>query len=79
MNIITIAVEFIFKSRIMKEFIGELLGTFILILFGWGSAALPDDHGGFFFVYILGPVIGGSVAALFFQYILEPVMKKKSK
>lgn len=48
-------------------------------LAGWGSAAFPDSSGGFFFVYILGPVTGGSVAAWFFLYILEPVMKRKSK
>ena len=46
---------------------------------GWGNAAFPDNNGGFFFVYILGPAIGGVLAALFFQYILEPVMKKASE
>jgi glycerol uptake facilitator protein len=48
-------------------------------LAGWGSAAFPDNNGGFFWVYILGPVIGGGIAALFFLYILEPLMKRKSK
>ena len=48
-------------------------------IFGWGDAAFPDKSGGFFFVYILGPVIGGTIAAIFFQYILEPLMKKASK
>jgi glycerol uptake facilitator protein len=38
---------------------------------GWGDAAFPDSRGGFFWVYILAPVIGGSIAAL-----LEPVMKR---
>ncbi|HCC51368.1 MAG TPA: aquaporin [Porphyromonadaceae bacterium] len=47
-------------------------------LAGWGNAAFPDNSGGFFFVYILGPVIGGSVAAFFFLYMLEPLMKRKS-
>jgi len=47
-------------------------------LTGWGSAAFPDSHSGFFWVYIVGPIIGGSIAALFFLYILEPVMKRKS-
>lgn len=48
-------------------------------MMGWGNAAFPDNSGGFFLVYILGPVIGGVVAALFFMYIIEPLMKKKSQ
>ncbi len=47
-------------------------------IMGWGDAAFPDSSGGFFWVYIAGPIIGGLVAALFFLYIIEPVMKKKS-
>jgi glycerol uptake facilitator protein len=47
-------------------------------IFGWGDAAFPDSSGGFFFVYILGPIIGGIIAAVFFQYLLEPLMKKVS-
>ena len=42
---------------------------------GWGPAAFPDQVGGFFFVYILGPIIGGILASLFFVYLLEPAMK----
>lgn len=47
-------------------------------IFGWGDAAFPDSNGGFFLVYILGPVIGGIIAAVFFQFVLEPLMKKAS-
>lgn len=47
-------------------------------IMGWGSAAFPDSNGGFFWVYILGPVIGGTLAALFFLYVFEPVLKRKS-
>lgn len=46
---------------------------------GWGDAAFPDHSGGFFFVYILSPLIGGLLAALFFVKILEPVMRRKSR
>ncbi len=42
---------------------------------GWGPAAFPDQVGGFFIVYMLGPVVGGILASLFFVYILEPAMK----
>lgn len=44
-------------------------------IFGWSDAAFPDKTGGFFLVYILAPVIGGIVAALFFVKIIEPAMK----
>jgi glycerol uptake facilitator protein len=43
---------------------------------GWGSAAFPDQSGGFLLVYVLGPVVGGVVAALFFTRILEPAMRE---
>jgi len=45
---------------------------------GWDSAAFPDQSGGFFFVYILGPILGGILAALFFVRIIEPAMKRSS-
>lgn len=43
-------------------------------IMGWGSAAFPDQSGGFFFVYILGPLVGAAIAALFFVYSIEPAM-----
>jgi len=43
-------------------------------LMGWGSVAFPDRIGGFFFVYILAPLIGGVIASLFFVRVLEPAM-----
>jgi len=47
-------------------------------LTGWGPAAFPDQTGGFFLVYILGPAIGGITAALFFVWIIEPAMKRST-
>lgn len=44
-------------------------------IFGWRAAALPDQSGGFFFVYMLSPVIGGQAAGLLFTHVLEPLMK----
>ena len=44
---------------------------------GWGAAAWPDRTFGFFFVYILGPCLGGGVAGLVFAKIIEPLMAMK--
>ena len=46
---------------------------------GWGSAAFPDTIGGFFWVYMLGPVLGSSTAAIFWLYVIEPNMKRKTE
>ena len=48
-------------------------------IFGWKSAAFPDQIGGFFFVYIVGPIAGGILASLFFVHVLEPAMKRSSE
>jgi len=45
-------------------------------IFGWGKAAFPDQSGGFFLVYILSPLVGGTMASLFFVNVLEPAMKR---
>jgi glycerol uptake facilitator protein len=45
---------------------------------GWGTAAFPDQCGGFFFVYIFGPIVGGILASLFFVQVLQPAMKRSS-
>jgi glycerol uptake facilitator protein len=47
-------------------------------IFGWSNAAFPDKNGGFFFVYILAPILGGSIASLFFVKVLEPAMNHSS-
>ena len=46
---------------------------------GWGSAAFPDNMGGFFWVYILSPIVGGTLAALLFVCVLEPMMNKETR
>jgi glycerol uptake facilitator protein len=43
-------------------------------LMGWGDAALPDRVGGFFYVYVLAPLVGGVLASQFFVRVLEPAM-----
>ncbi|MEL7622138.1 MAG: MIP/aquaporin family protein [Clostridiales bacterium] len=43
-------------------------------IFGWSGAAFPDRSGGFIFVYLLGPIIGGQAGGLLFTKILEPLM-----
>ncbi len=47
-------------------------------LAGWKNAALPDAHYGFFTVYVLGPVAGGTLASIVFMKIVEPVMNNKN-
>ncbi len=47
-------------------------------IFGWGPAAFPDQSGGFFLVYILGPLLGAGAAAAFFLYAFEPASKQLS-
>jgi glycerol uptake facilitator protein len=47
-------------------------------IFGWKSAAFPDQTGGFFLVYILGPIVGAIFASLFFVFAFEPTMKHSS-
>ncbi|MGV1099478.1 MIP/aquaporin family protein [Thiovibrio sp. JS02] len=48
-------------------------------LAGWGRAAMPDSGYGFFTVYVLGPLAGGSLAALFFTILIQPLMHKKNQ
>lgn len=48
-------------------------------LSGWGSAAMPDEVGGWLWVYILAPIIGSTLAALVFKYILEPANIKHNR
>ena len=51
----------------------------VALLFGWGAAAFPDRIGGFFFVYILAPILGALIAGLLFAKIIEPFMRQKKQ
>lgn len=51
----------------------------VAFLMGWNTAALPDAVGGWFWVYILAPIIGSSLAAGCFKWLIEPVMLAKKK
>lgn len=41
---------------------------------GWGEAAIPGPRGGFFWVYVLGPLAGGFWGATFFNFALKPLL-----
>jgi glycerol uptake facilitator protein len=41
----------------------------VTMLFGWGEWAFPDSSGGFFWVYMLSPVLGGGTAAIIYKKI----------
>lgn len=49
------------------------------MLAGWNGAALPDRQFGFITIYVLGPIVGASLAAAFFVYLVEPLMRAKGK
>lgn len=51
----------------------------VAYLMGWQQAALPDAVGGWFWVYILAPVVGAVVAALCFRCLLEPLLMSKNR
>ncbi|MBR3454874.1 MAG: aquaporin family protein [Bacteroidaceae bacterium] len=51
----------------------------VAYLMGWHGAALPDTVGGWFWVYILAPILGAVVAALCFRFFLEPLLVSKNK
>ena len=50
----------------------------VACLAGWGRAAIPGPRGGFFTVYILGPLAGAAVAALLFSKVLQPLLEAKT-
>lgn len=42
---------------------------------GWSDSSFPNQHFGFLFVYILGPILGASLAALIFKFF-RPILFK---
>ncbi|UCD16156.1 MAG: aquaporin family protein [Candidatus Omnitrophota bacterium] len=55
----------------------DLSARMFAYLAGWRNAAFPDKQFGFLTVYVLGPFVGGSVAALLFTKIIQPLMLHK--
>ncbi|MCR4963794.1 MAG: aquaporin [Firmicutes bacterium] len=48
----------------------------VALIFGWGSAVWTDNCGGFFWVYMLAPIIGGLLAGLLFTKVIQKSMEK---
>jgi glycerol uptake facilitator protein len=46
----------------------------VAYLNGWGPIAIPGPRGGFFTVYILGPFLGGAIAAVLFRGIFQRLL-----
>ncbi|MFZ0132161.1 MAG: MIP/aquaporin family protein [Desulfobacterales bacterium] len=49
----------------------------VAYLAGWGPVAIPGPKGGFFWVYIAAPLMGGAVAAGCFRFVVAPLMTAK--
>jgi glycerol uptake facilitator protein len=50
----------------------------IAFLAGWKSVAIPGPRGGFLWVYVIAPLIGGAVAAGVFRFVMAPLMTARS-
>jgi glycerol uptake facilitator protein len=48
-------------------------------IFGWGDASFPDATGGFVWVYVAAPFVGGMLAGGLFTHWIEPLMNHQSE
>jgi glycerol uptake facilitator-like aquaporin len=48
----------------------------VAVLAGFGSVAIPGPQGGFW-IYIVGPLIGGVVGGLFYERLIGPLLPRK--
>lgn len=50
----------------------DLMPRLLAATMGWGRAAFPDAVGGFAWVYIAAPILGGILASLLYSNVLSP-------
>lgn len=50
----------------------------VAFLWGWGSVAIPGPKVGFW-IYLVGPLIGGPIGGALYQYTLAPMMEASAK
>ena len=51
----------------------------VAFIFGWGARSFPDANGGFFWVYMISPVVGGALAGFLFATVMEPLLSNRRK
>jgi len=55
----------------------DLAPRLLAYLAGWKNAAFAGSLLDSVVVYVIGPIVGGILAAFIFKYLLKPIMKKK--